>query len=173
MLRKSTPLFPVFALLLLAQPQTVTAQSDRVDSLIAAQISTRHIPGLALAVVQDGVPVRVKGYGLANVELNVPVSPQTIFQSASIGKQFTATLVMLLVEQGKINLDEPIRTYFPNPPAAWGKITARHLLTHTSGIVDHAGDSLAVNFRLDYTEDQMLEKIRQMPLAFQPGEKWA
>jgi CubicO group peptidase (beta-lactamase class C family) len=173
MLRKPGFLIAVVATLILANTDRVSAQSDRVDSCIAAQMSIRHIPGLALAVIRDGVPVKVKGYGLGNVELNVPVSPQTIFQSASIGKQFTATLVMLLVEQGKINLDAPITTYLPNSPAAWGTITARHLLTHTSGIVDHAGDSLAVNFRLDYTEDQLLEKIRQMPLAFKPGEKWA
>jgi CubicO group peptidase (beta-lactamase class C family) len=173
MLRNLRFPFGVVAILILANIGRLTAQSDRVDSCVAAQMSIRHIPGLALAVIKDGAPVKVKGYGLANVELNVPVSVNTVFQSASIGKQFTAALIMLLVEQGKINLDSPITTYFPNSPAAWEKITVRHLLTHTSGIIDHAGDSLAVNFRLDYTEDQMLEKIRQIPLAFQPGEKWA
>ena len=123
--RNLHPFFAVLALLLLAQPGTVAAQSDRVDSCIAAQMSIRHIPGLALAVIRDGVPVKVRGYGLANVELNVPVSPHTVFQSASIGKQFTATLVLLLAEQGKINLDGPISAYIPNSPVAWQDITVR------------------------------------------------
>ena len=162
-----------FAVLILARPQTVPAQSDRVDSCIAAQMSIRHIPGLALAVVRDGVPVKVKGYGVASVELNVPVSPQTIFQSASIGKQFTAALVMLLVEEGKIRLDEPVSTYIANSPPAWEYVTVRHLLTHTSGIVDHSGDSLSVDVRRDYTEDELLARIERIPLAFQPGEKWS
>lgn len=161
------------ALLVFMQAPSVGAGSERVDSCIAAQMSIRHIPGLALAVIRDGVPVKVKGYGLANIELNVPVSPRTLFQSGSIHKQFTAALVMLLVERGKIKLDEPISTYFPSSPASWQKFTVRHLLTHTSGIVDHTGDSLGVNFRTDYTEDQLLEKARQMPLAFQPGEQWS
>ena len=145
----------------------------RIDSCIASQMSIRHIPGLALAVIRDGVPLLIKGYGLANLELNVPVTPRTLFQSASVGKQFTAALVMLLVEQGKIRLDEPISTYLPDSPPAWRKITMRHLLTHTSGITDHNGDSLAADYRHDYTEDRMLAQIRRYPLAFQPGDKWA
>ncbi len=166
-------LFSIFALLLLTQPRTAGAQSDRVDSCIDAQMSVRHIPGLALAVIRDGVPVKVRGYGLANIELNVPVSAQTVFQSASIGKQFTAALVMLLVEQGKIRLDEPIGRYLPNSPGTWQNVTVRHLLTHTSGITDRTTDSVGVNFRSDYTEDQLLEKAQHMPLDFRPGEKWA
>lgn len=163
----------VFAALLIFGPAGLNAQVDRVDSCIASQMAIRHIPGLALAVIRDGVPVKIKGYGFANLELNVPVTPQTVFQSASVGKQFTAAIVMLLVEQGKIRLDEPISTYLPDPPPAWRKITMRHLLTHTSGIVDHMGDSLAPDLRRDYTEDQMLGLLRRYPLAFQPGEKWA
>jgi CubicO group peptidase (beta-lactamase class C family) len=173
MSKKSTFLFSAVAILFITQSRLVTAQSDRVDSCIAAQMSNRHIPGLALAVIRNGVPVKVKGYGLANIELNVPVNPQTVFQSGSVGKQFTAMLVMLLVEQGKINLDEVISRYFPNSPTAWQKITVRHLLTHTSGIANYTEDSLGVNYQTDYTEDQMLKKAKQMPLDFQPGQKWS
>jgi CubicO group peptidase (beta-lactamase class C family) len=170
---KSAFLVSALAVLSLTQFQTLTAQSDGVDSCIAVQMSHRHIPGLALAVIRDGVPIKVKGYGLANIELNVPVNPETIFQSGSVGKQFTAFLVMLLVEQGKIKLDEPISSYFSNSTAAWQKITVRHLLTHTSGIADYSEGPLGIDLQKDYTEDQLLEKAQRMPLDFQPGEKWA
>ncbi|MBF8247904.1 MAG: penicillin-binding protein [Bacteroidetes bacterium] len=178
--KKFAFLFSALAILLLTQPWTATAQPDRVDSCVNAQMSNRHIPGLALAVIRDGIPVKVKGYGFANIELGVPVSPQTIFQSGSVGKQFTSMLVMLLVEQGKIRLDEPISNYFANSPPAWKTITVRHLLTHTSGIPDYeqqsllrANDTSVVNLRFDYTEDQLLDKAKALPLDFQPGEKWS
>jgi CubicO group peptidase (beta-lactamase class C family) len=173
MSQKTILLFWALTILLLTQASIANAQFDRVDSCIAAQMSNRHLPGLALAVIRDGVPVKVKGYGLADIELNVPVSPQTVFQSGSVGKQFTAMLVMLLVEQGKIKLDEPISSYFTNSSAAWQKITVRHLLTHTSGIADYSEGPLGIDLQKGYTEDQLLEKARQMPLDFQPGEKWA
>ena len=163
----------VLASLAFTQPHNVLAQTDRVDSCIAAQMAIRHVPGLALAVIRGGVPIKVKGYGLANIELNVPVKPQTVFQSGSVGKQFTAMLVMLLVEQKKIGLDDPLSSYFAGSPDTWNRITVRHLLTHTSGIADYTEDSLGVNLRTDYTEDQLLEKAQQLPLQFQPGDKWS
>ena len=162
-------------ILSLLLPRCAQAQSDRVDSCIAAQMEYRHIPGLALAVVRDGVPVKVRGYGLANVEHDVPVTPQTVFQSASLGKQFTAMLVMWLVERKVIELDRPISDYFQNSPPSWRDITVRHLLTHTSGIPDYSEDStgIHVNLRSDYTEDQLLEMAKQAPLDFRPGERWS
>src|ERR1044071_9862200 len=82
--------------------------SAKVDEFVATEMKAQQIPGVSLAVVKDGKPVLVKGYGLANVEHNIPVKPETIFQSGSVGKQFTAMLVMMLVEQGKVVLDDPI-----------------------------------------------------------------
>ena len=114
MIKRRGSIILVGALLLLVQVQPAAAQSesDRVDSVIASQMSIRHIPGLALAVIRDGVPVKVKGYGFANVELSVPVSPNTVFESASLGKQFTAALVMLLVEQGSSSwTNRSVRTF--------------------------------------------------------------
>lgn len=165
-------------ILLLTHLLVADAQSDRVDSCIAAQMAFRHIPGLALAVIRDGVPVKVKGYGLANVELNVPVNPETVFQSGSVGKQFTSMLVMLLVEEQKIDLDESINRYFANAPTSWQNITVRHLLTHTSGIPDfealsYGKDTMGLNFQEEYTEDQLLAKAMRLPLSFKPGEKWS
>jgi CubicO group peptidase (beta-lactamase class C family) len=158
---------------LLLHVRVGVAQSHYVDSCVAAQMNVRHIPGLALGVIKDGVPVKVKGYGLANVEHSVPVNPQTIFQSGSVGKQFTAMLTMLLAEQGRIGLDDPIPTYFPNSPENWQGITIRHLLTHTSGIANYTDDTSGISWRQDYSEDQLVEKAKAMPVEFQPGEKWS
>ena len=76
----------------------------------------------------------MEGYGLASVEFNVPATPETVFEIGSVSKQITAAAVMLLVEDGKINLDEKISKYLPNTPEAWKDVTVRHLLTHTSGV---------------------------------------
>jgi CubicO group peptidase (beta-lactamase class C family) len=150
-----------------AAQDTLTA---RVDDYIKAEQQKQRIPGLSLAVVKDGTIVLAKGYGLANVEHQVAAKPETIFQSGSVGKQFTATAVMMLVEDGKINLDDRISKYFADSPPAWQNITVRHLLTHTSGTTDYPAD---FDFRRDYTEDEMLKRAEAIPLAFQPGEKWS
>src|SRR6187551_1708091 len=95
------------------------ALTTKVDEFIKSEMEKQKIPGVSLAVVKDGKPVIVKGYGFANLEHQVPVKPETIFQSGSVGKQFTATAVMLLVEEGKIGLDERISKYLGDVPEAW------------------------------------------------------
>src|SRR2546422_8232866 len=105
-----------------------------IDDYIKVEMERRHIPGLALAVARNGKIVKVRGYGIANLEHDVPVTPDTVFELASVSKQFTATAIMLLVEAGKVRLDEPILTYLPRGPETWKGITVRHLLTHTSGL---------------------------------------
>lgn len=105
------------------------AQAGKVDAFVQAQMADRKIPGIAIAVVRDGKIVHAKGYGLANVELNVPAAPETIFQSGSVGKQFTAALAMMLVEEEKIALDDRVSKYIPEAPPTWKAMTVRHLLT--------------------------------------------
>ncbi len=141
----------------------------KVDEFIKNEMQKQHVPGVSLAVVQNGKIVLSKGYGWANVEHQVAVKPETIFQSGSVGKQFTATAVMMLVEEGKIVLDEKISKYLGNVPDAWKNITVRHLLTHTAGLTDYPRD---FDFRRDYTEDELLKREQAIPVAFQPGEKW-
>ncbi len=141
----------------------------KVDKFVTAEIERQKIPGISLAIVKDGKPLIVKGYGLSNVEHRVPVKPETIFQSGSVGKQFTAAAVMLLVEDGKLNLDDKIGKYLGEVPDSWGKITIRHLLSHTGGMTDYPNN---FDFRRDYTEDELLKIIRETPLAFAPNEKW-
>lgn len=152
---------------LFAQDAVVTA---KVDELVKVEMQKSRVPGLSLAVVKDGKIVLAKGYGLANVELQVAVKPETIFQSGSVGKQFAATAAMMLVEDGKINLDEPIGKYLGAVPDSWKNIRVRHLLTHTSGLTELPFDNKFL--RGDYTEDELLKLAQTIPVAFAPGEKW-
>ena len=146
------------------------ATGVRVDEFIKTEQRIQRIPGISLAVIKNGEIVLVRGYGLANVEHQVAVKLETIFQSGSVGKQFTATAIMMLVEDGKISLEDKINKYFADAPAAWQNITVRHLLTHTAGTTDYPRD---FDFRRDYTEDELLKRAQAIPLAFQPGEKWS
>ena len=149
-----------------------------VDRVVEAQRTKQRIPGLSLAVCRDGKLIKATGYGLADVELDVPVTPETIFQTGSVGKQFTAMAVMMLVEQGKIGLDDRITKYLPESPAIWKAVTVRQLLTHTSGIADYGGeeDTMGkgvINFRKDYTEEELVQAFSKMPMDFAPGTKWS
>ncbi len=168
--------FPAYALCLtffltisFAAAQTPAANAAVTD-YVKAEIHRQHIPGLALLVVKSGKIVRAEGFGLANVELQVPVKPETIFQSGSVGKQFTATAVMMLVEEGKIGLDDSLTKYFADAPASWKEVTVRDLLSHSAGFGDYPKD---FNFRKDWTEDEELNLIESVPLAYPPGTSWA
>ena len=143
---------------------------DPVDSYIRAEMSKRQIPGLALLVVRDGKIMKQQGYGFANVELQAPVKPETLFQSGSMGKQFTATAVLMLVEEGKVGLDDPLVKYFPDAPASWNQVKVRHLLSHTGGFGDYPKK---FDFRKDHTEDELLKIVEGIPLGFEPGTKWS
>ncbi len=152
---------------------SLSAQSPfpaaRVDSVVAAEMSRTRVPGVAVAVVQNGEVVLARGYGLANVEHQVPVKPETIFQSGSVGKQFTAMAILMLAEEGRLGVADSITRYLEDAPGAWKGITIRHLLTHTGGTTDYPDD---FDFRLDYTEDDLLRRAYAIPLAFRPGERW-
>jgi CubicO group peptidase (beta-lactamase class C family) len=147
------------------------ALGDEVDEYVSATMEELKIPGLSIAIVHKGEPVRLEGYGLANVELEVPVTPDTIFQTGSVGKQFTAAGILLLAEDGKLKLDDPLALHFPSAPAAWHRITIRQLLTHTSGLKDYGEEE--IDFRRDYAEKELLEIAWKMPLEFEPGTQWS
>jgi D-alanyl-D-alanine carboxypeptidase len=118
--------------------------------------------------LKDGVVAKAKGYGFANLEHRSPANATTVYQTASIGKQFTAALVMLLVRDGKIRLDEDVSTYLPEAPSAWTGITVRHLLTHTAGL---DRQDPAIDLRKDYSESELLQSAYKVPLVGKPGEK--
>lgn len=163
-MRISPYLFFLFAV------SCVFSQSDKVDELVKSEMLKRKIPGLSIAIVKNGGIVKVNGYGLANVEWNAPATPETVYQSGSVGKQFTATLVIMLVEEGKMGLHDPISKYISEAPAIWKGITIRHLLTHTSGISSKFDEQ--IDLHRDYTENELTKLIAGNPLDFQPGEKY-
>jgi len=169
MIRKPITLI-ILLVLLSATSLAQDSPTSKIDAYIKSEMQKQQIPGVAVEVMRNGEVILAKGYGLANIELQVPVTPETIFQSGSMGKQFTATAIMILVEEGKLSLDDSITKYFAGAPATWEKITVRHLLTHTGGMTDYPSD---FDFRRDYTEDDLLARIKSVPLAFQPGEKWS
>ena len=173
-----------FAFAIAARGMVQTQDKDnglasQVDAYVSAQMREQKIPGLALSVVRDGKVVKATGFGLANVELNVPVKPETLFQTGSVGKQFTSMAVMMLVEEGKVKLDDKISKYFDQAPASWAGITIRNLLTHTSGVPDYDSDALTegknpfINLRADYTEQELLRKFETLPVEFAPRQKWS
>jgi D-alanyl-D-alanine carboxypeptidase len=159
------------ALLLPCFHAAVTA--DTVDDYVTAQMQKRHIPGLSLAVVKDGKVVKMRGYGLASVELGVPATEESVYQLASLTKSFTATAVMMLVEEGKLKLDDRVSQHLGGLPENWSGITIRHLLTHTSGL---AGDPIP--WSMDtvnkyYPQDEYLKLIVNAPLQFAPGTRYS
>src|SRR4030095_16392264 len=169
-MKTSRMILPIFILGFCLNCFAQNSVTTKVDEYVKSEMQKQQIPGVSVGVIRDGVIIFAKGYGLANVEHDVPVTPDTIFQSGSMGKQFTATAIMMLVEEGKLGLDDSIAKYFSDSPPDWQKITVRNLLTHTAGMTDYPSD---FNFRRDYTEDELLERIKAIPLAFQPGEKWS
>ena len=157
-----------------------SARADKVDDYVEKQRQQLHLPGVSLAVVRDGRLIKSRGYGLANLELNVRATEDTVYEIGSNTKQFTAAAVMMLVEEGKINLDDKLTKYFPEAPESWSGITVRHLLSHTSGIQNHVAvpDWLNV-FKTSITSettparDELLKMFFKLPLEFQPGETWS
>jgi CubicO group peptidase (beta-lactamase class C family) len=148
----------------------VTKDTGKIDEFVRSEMARQKVPGVAIAVIRGGEVVRSQGYGFANVELKSPVTTETIFQSGSMGKQFTAAAVMLLVQDGKLRLDDPIAKYLPGTPPAFQAITVRHLLTHTSGIPDYTTNDF--DYRRDYTEDDLLKMAFAQKLEFAPGARW-
>jgi len=150
--------------------QVSSVFADKIDDYVNSELKTRNLPGISLAVMKNGKIIKSQGYGYSNLEHMVPAKPETVYQSGSVGKQFTATGVMMLVEDGKIVLDDPITKYFTDAPDSWKDVKVRNLLSHTGGISNKIYDE--INMREDYTEDQMLKKIESMPLDFKPGDNW-
>jgi len=159
-----------FLLLLLTVVTSAAQSGDAVSNYVRAEMHRQHIPGLSLLVAKNGKIIRSEGFGLSNVELQVPAKPETIFQSGSVGKQFTATAVMMLMEEGKLSLDDPLTKFFPDAPATWKAVTVRELLCHTAGFGDYPDK---FNFRKDWTEDELLKLVEATPLSYAPGANWA
>jgi D-alanyl-D-alanine carboxypeptidase len=148
---------------------SVAVQADKVDEYVKAQMERQHIPGVSIVVIKDQKIIKSMGYGLANVELNVAATPDTVYKIGSVSKQFIAAGILLLVQDGKISLEDNISKFLDGTPDTWKPITIRHLLTHTSGIVREAPgfDPLKIQ-----NDGDVIKTAYSLPLRFTPGEKY-
>jgi CubicO group peptidase (beta-lactamase class C family) len=113
---------------------TTIAQQDSIDVFISNQMKQQGIMGLSIGIVKNGKVIKAKGYGQANIELNIPASEKTVYKIGSISKQFIAAGIMKLVQEGKFKVSDPITKFIKDAPPKWNSITIRHLLNHTSGL---------------------------------------
>ncbi|MBX2971444.1 MAG: beta-lactamase family protein [Cyclobacteriaceae bacterium] len=157
----------LFFLLLL--PYLSFAQIDSTDIIVKRMMDQQKIVGLSLAVVKDGKPVVNKGYGLANVEVGVPVTAETVIRLGSVSKQFFTTAIMKLMEDGKLSIEDPVHKFFPDAPESWQPIKIKHLMSHTSGLRREgpAFDNTKIQPDLD-----IIKSAYKLPLDFKTGEKY-
>src|SRR5579863_4863499 len=146
---------------------------SEIDQIVSQEIDLQG-PGVAIAVVKDGKPMHSKGYGVANLEWNCPIRPDTVFRLASITKQFTATAIMLLERQGKLHLDDPVTTYLPDYPTHDRTITITHLLNHISGIKSYTSldNFMADISKKDVSPSDLLAYFKDLPPEFEPGTRF-
>ena len=145
--------------------------ADPADELLRAEMTSHRIPGAALTVIKDGKIIKTAAYGLANLELNVPVTTNTVFEIGSVTKQFTAACILLLQQDEKLSVEDQIGKHLPNLPATWTNITIRHLLTHTSGIKSYTGLN-GFELTRHLTQEQFVKLLSPQPLEFPPGASW-
>jgi CubicO group peptidase (beta-lactamase class C family) len=176
MIRRVAPL----ALLLNLLATTIAAAQAAVPAAAVDAIFARwttSTPGCAVGVAVGGKPVLMKAYGMADLEHDVPNTPDTIFESGSVAKQFTAMAIMLLVEDGRLSLDDQVRKHVPQLPDYGVPLTIRHMLTHTSGLRDWgsvAAIAGAPRTSREYTHAHVLDIVsRQKSLNFPPGTQWS
>ena len=159
-------------MLLLALLLQVSDPATKADAYIQKEMASRRIPGMSVAVVQDGKMVFEKAYGLANVELKVPATTSTRFIIASTTKAWAATAIMMLVQQGKVRLDQPVGELVPGLPASWQSVPVYRLMSHTSGLPDvmlngNTGEMVSHN------RDSALALTGVKPLEFPVGTQWS
>ena len=156
----------------LAQLPASEELGNRVDA-VAKQMLSRHTAGVSVAVARDGRVILARGYGMANVEHSVAVTPETVFHIASISKNILAAVVLQLVDEGKLRLDDDVTKYVPEAPTQGRQVTVRQLLNHTSGIYSFTSlPNAADNERLELTHEQVLGLIKDRPFDFEPGTRW-
>ncbi|WP_379086468.1 serine hydrolase domain-containing protein [Pedobacter sp. UC225_65] len=166
-------LFTLFALVW-SPLSSVNAQNleTRIDSLLLTVFKDKNGPGAVFMVAKDGKPIYRKAFGKANIELDVDLTPDNVFQLESMTKQFTAIAILQLAEQGKLELKAPIVSYIPDYPAG-DKITIHHLLTHTSGIKDFTKmKSLSKIAQQDLSPKELVDFFKNEQVDFAPGEKF-
>lgn len=148
------------------------ALAKKIDAVLAAVYKPGQ-PGAAVIVRKDGRTVLRKGYGMADLELGVPVAPDMVFRLGSVTKQFTAVGVLLLAQEGKLGLRDEITRFLPDYPTQGRTITVEHLLTHTSGIQSYTDlPEWLPLWRKDFTLKELIDLFKDKPMRFEPGERW-
>ncbi len=176
-------LFAVVTVALLAAPASGASSQERWSADIAAKVDKVFermdkptSPGCALAVIRDGRTVYTRGYGMANLDHDIVITPSSVFHIASVSKEFTATAILLLAQDGKLSLDDEVRSHVPELPDFGRRITIRHLLHHTSGLRDQWELLGLAGWRYSrdlITDDDVLQLMaRQKDLNFAPGEQY-
>jgi CubicO group peptidase (beta-lactamase class C family) len=158
-----------------SHPRSLPAQQpiplDSINRYVLTEMKRQRIPGASVLIVQGDRIVLSRGYGVSNLELAVAASDSTIYQSGSMGKQFTAAAVVMLAEKGRLTLADPITRWLPEGAGIWDSVTVRHLLTHTGGVPEYTDSTF--DYRRDYTEAELVRFAASRPLDFPPGRTWS
>ena len=154
--------------------------TEKIEPLIEQTMKSYDVPGLALAVAKDGKIVYAKGFGVKDLRSREPITPDSLFHMASVSKTFVATAIVQLLEQGKIQLDDPVRTYLPYfqlKDPRFKQITIRHLLTHTAGLPYLENENR--NFDWDRPEydsgalERYVRRLHEVKMIAAPGEQFS
>jgi CubicO group peptidase (beta-lactamase class C family) len=158
-----------FLFLIIGQAQTL---ESKIDKLLQAEFKANE-PGVSALVYKNGKVIYRKAFGNANMELNIPMTPENVFEIGSITKQFTAVSILMLMEQGKLNLEDEITKYIPDYPTHGKTITIHHLLTHTSGIKSYTDmKGFGEIVRNDMSPIELINFFKNEPIDFDPGEEY-
>lgn len=156
-------------LLFLFSPALAFAQIDSTELIVKQIMQQQKITGLSIAVIKNGQVLTNKGFGLANVELNVPVTANTVIRVGSISKQFFTTAILKLMQEGKLSIEDPVHKYFPDAPETWRAIKVINLMSHTSGL---QREGPAYNNNKIQPDIDIIKSAYHLPLVFKPGEKY-
>ena len=171
--RRSAVLLVAFSALAVTVGPVAAQDVARMDQVVRASSDADAFSG-AVLIARDGRILLDQGYGLANREWNIPNDGDTKFRLGSLTKQFTAVSIMLLNQQGKVDLDAPIKTWLPQAPAAWDAVTVRHLLNHTAGIPNFtAFDDYEALKTQPATTAELIARFSDRPLDFAPGARFS
>ncbi len=162
-------LLSVVVFILLIFPPGLYAQKDRIDTFIENTMARQRIVGLAVGIIKDGKVIKTKGYGYSNLELNIPVTTNTVFKLGSVSKHMIAVAIMKFIQDGKLRLDDPVMKFYPDAPSHWSRITIRHLLNHTSGLIR---ESPAFDAMATQSDSLLIRAAYKDTLVFPTGSKW-
>ena len=153
-----------------------STNAQNLEQQVDAYLQSVYVadePGVSFLIAKDGKPIYQKAFGMANMELNVPMTTDHVFEIGSITKQFTAVAILMLEEQGKLKVEDDITKYIPDYPTLGKKITIHHLLNHTSGIKSYTSmSSFLEKARTDLTPKELMDVFKNEPMDFEPGEKF-